>query len=269
MSPKSSDRIECVAAMVLALVLAVPAASSAEEGAAKKEAASQQKPNGRPRVPPAPAGPFEESTSVEGKIESDLQGVWLLVTTAQIAPGKYKTFPELLKITNGKQGPEFHLLDVRMPEDVQASITKANRTLSSWTPSEKTRKALGQKWAELPKAKEKSIQEFLYGRIEYSVVAPDKFDQVFVKRNPVLDNVLKGSLFGIKVVEDYKPRHNIPPGASVSQLIERQTVYGVKSAQDGIVKGDHILGFVAAGMGTPIPMQFAGPFTMYRLASLS
>ena len=81
--------------------------------------------------------------------------------------------------------------------------------------------------------------------------------------------MLKGSLFGIKIVENFKPRDNIPAEARVSQLIQRQTVYGVKSDQDGIVKGDHLMGFIAAGGGTPLPLQFGGSFTMYKLASVS
>src|SRR2546426_580589 len=72
------------------------------------------------------AGPtreYDETTTVAGKVPVDLRGVWLLVAQPEVAKGKFKTFPELLMISQQKDGrPSFHLLDVRLPADMTGEV---------------------------------------------------------------------------------------------------------------------------------------------------
>ena len=218
------------------------------------------------------AGPIAQSTTVRGKVDADLKGVWLLVARIQVAPEKFKSFPQIIKITQGKDGPEFTLLDVLLPPEIDKAVFDANNmTLSLWTPSEAVRKELGENWSKLPPFKLKTIDDFLYNKIEYTLVAPDEFDSLLgpgAKTSPGLTNVVKESRFLLKVVEKYKPR-KLPPDSHAAQLMSRQTIYGAKSIEKGVIKGQNSLGFYAAGMGTPLPMTFVGPFEMYRLADLS
>jgi hypothetical protein len=214
----------------------------------------------------ADAGPFAEQTTVQGKITVDLTGVWLLVARAELAPGKFKTFPQLLQITKGKSGPEFHLLDVQFPDQMEQSQSQANKTLAAWEPSTDTLKLLGKDWSKLPKAKQKTIEEPLYYKIDYLVASPDNYADAFTTRSELTQKVFDGSKVGMKIVEDYKPRE-LPPDSHVAQLIRRTTFYGVKTEEKDLIKGDITAGFLAAGAGTPLPYQFNGSFAMYRIAS--
>lgn len=224
--------------------------------------------------PPAAveAGPIAETTTVRGKIDTDLKGVWLLVARIELAPGKFKSFPQIIKINQGKDGPQFNLLDVKLPEEIDKSVFDANNmTLSRWAPSDEMREKLAKSWAKLPHHKLKTMDDFLYNKIEYTLVAPDGYADILgpgANTSPGLTNVLKESRFMLKVLEKYKPRQ-LPANSRVTQLMSRTTIYGVKTVEKGVLKGENSLGFYAAGAGTPLPMTFVGPFEMYRLADLS
>jgi hypothetical protein len=213
------------------------------------------------------AGPFQESTTTRGTIDGKLTGVWLLVGNVQIAAGKFKSFVQLLKVTDGKSGPEFHLLDVRLPASVEKSLKESSQnTLTAWVPSAEVLKLLAQEWSKLPPAKTKALDEFLYANIDYVLASPDRYEE-FPKRNDATNKILEGSKFGILIIEDYRPREQAPE-ARHSQLARRTSYYGVKAVDKESVKGDMYSGFLAVGAGVPLPFEWPGTFTMYKLAPL-
>lgn len=231
-----------------------------------------------PTKPPAPmpstiegfgsvaAKPLTEATRVVGSVTADLTGVWLMLAYTEIGPGKAKTFPQLLKITKGADGPEIHLVDVRWPPAMKESLREANsRTLKAWAPSAEERAALAKSWATLPKQEQKFLDDFHYAKIEYTLVAPDRYGDT-LKSDELLTKVLAGSKFALKMEEYYYPRDLGELNSRVSQLASRTTIYAFKSSTDTEWKGDQVLGFVAAGAGTPLPLNFSGPFVMQRLA---
>jgi hypothetical protein len=218
----------------------------------------------------AEQGPFEEKTTIEGKIETDLQGVWLLIAYPEIIAGKqkYRSFTQILKISQGKDGLEIHIVDAKLPDDIEKPLEEANRkTMVQWVPSAEVLQSMGKNWSKYPLAKTKNIMEFLYGKVTFTVSAPDKYDTVYPQRNEKINKALEGSKFSIWIVEDYKPR-DLPPDTRISQLMRRTTVYGAKSVEKDVIKGDLSLGFMAAGGGFPLPFEFVGTFTMYRIAPL-
>ena len=251
----------------LAVVATSRAADSTPPAAATPGVAARPTPGWQGKLPLVDAGPFDEKTTVQGKIEVPLEGVWLLIAHPQIAPGKFKTFPQLLKVTTGKNGLEFHLLDVRLPDAMQQAVRDADRhTLVAWEPSEADRKTLAESWSHLPPAKQKAVEEFLFSKIDYTVAAPDRYAEAFPKRSEAMDKVLAGTKVAVRIAEQYKPR-DLPIEAHISQLAGRTSLYGVKSVEKDVLKGDTYSGFLAMGAGTPLPYEFAGPFTMYRVAS--
>jgi hypothetical protein len=212
--------------------------------------------------------PFDEKTTVKGKIDTKLEGVWLLVAQAQVAKDKYKNFLQLLKVTKGNEGLEFHMLDVRLPADIDATVRDANRkTLTAWVPSDAMLKTLAQNWSKLPAIKQKARDEFLYLNIEYTLAAPSEYAQTFPQQSDYIVKALGDSKLGLKVQEDYRPR---PAATSFrgSQVARRTSYYGIKTIDKDVLKGDMITGFVAMGAGTPLPLDFVGTFQMYRVGSL-
>jgi hypothetical protein len=266
-----------VSASVIAalLLVGVPSESCGEGDAAKKadESASgapkpipteQVKAKAGSRFGVVEAGPFEESTLVRGKVDADLSGVWLLVANLEVAPGKFRNFPQLLKVTSGDKGPQFHLLDVKWPEDIDKSVKEAKA--SKWQPTPEMRKSLAAQWSTLPIAKEKTINDFMYDRVKYELTAPDHYSE-FGAKDEKLDKTLGDSKFGLRITEDYRPRE-LPKDVPVTQLAQRVTIYGVKTVDKNTLQGEQLTGFVAVGIATPLPFTFNGPFVMYRLASL-
>ena len=221
----------------------------------------------------APAGwtDFEEKTTVEGGIPIDLGGVWFLVAQTRMAEGKYKTFPELLRVSGGDHsGLTMHLLDVSLPKDIDEAVKAANKQFTPWTPSAKQVSALAGRWSKLPRAPKKDPKtDILFGQVLFTVAAPERFEQVFPRQDEALKNVLTDSAVSLQIVEDYRPLP-VPPqpsGVVISQLMERRSIYGVKKASGTVLEGDHVTGFIAAGAGFPIPLNFRGTFRMYCLAS--
>jgi hypothetical protein len=251
-----------------------PAAAAATPPAAASPAAAAAPAGATPGTEAAVPGPgdivdqepFDETTVVQGKLDTNLQGVWLLVASAEVAKGKFKNFIQMFKVTKGKSGPEFHLLDVHFPSNVDDSIRDATRTLAAWIPSADILNQLSKDWSHLPPAKQKTRTEFLYGKIEYLIAASKDYNVAFPKRSEVIDKTIANSEFAMRITEDYRPR---PASTKFqgAQVIRRTSYYGAKTVEKQVIKGDMITGFVAAGAGTPLPLDFAGTLTMYRLAS--
>jgi hypothetical protein len=257
----------CVTLLTFTLIAPLAVDSAAAKAKPKDNVSEKVAATAKSNSDGAEAGPFAESTTVQGKIDVDVKGVWLLVAMAEFAPGKLRTFPQLLKITQGKSGPEFHMLDVQLPDSVQQAVADANRTLSGWTPSDETRKQLAKNWLSLPKATKKDFSESLYDNIQYLVASPDRYQDAFSQRTDGINKALDGSKFGMKITERYKPR-DLPPNSRIIQVMGRTTYYGVKTQEKNLLKGELFVGFLGAASAGPLPYQFNGPFTMYRLASL-
>ena len=79
-------------------------------------------------------------------------------------------------------------------------------------------------------------------------------------------DVLAETAFSLQVVENYRGLP-IPPGKNIAPLMQRISVYGVRNASENVLEGRQVVGFIAAGIGTPIPINTAGNFRMIRLAS--
>lgn len=261
-----------LAAAATALCIAGPTRAWGEE-------ASPATPPAAPAAAPTPraktiedfgtvtALPFRENTTVLGKVDTDLSGVWLLLANAEVAAGKFKTFPQILRVEKGPDGPHFHLLDVRLPAAMAAQVKDSSlRTLTKWQPSAEQLQSLAASWASLEPAKEKTLDEFLYDKVEYVLAAPDSYAQAFPKRDAVLSKVLENSRWSLTVDETYRPR-DLPADARIAQLIERKTIYAAQDASPERIRGGLVLGFVAAGAGTPLPFNFGGDFVLYRLAA--
>jgi hypothetical protein len=237
---------------------------SAANGIAKPVPTEQVKSKPGSRFGVVEAGPFQETTVVRGKVDADLTGVWLLVANLEVVPGKFRNFPQLFKITNGDNGPEFHLLDVKLPEDIDKSVKAAKA--ERWPPTAEMRKSLAAQWSKLPLAKEKTINDFLYERVQYELTAPDHYGEL-VPKDEKLDKTLADSKFGVRITESYRPRE-LPKDVAVSQVAQRVSIYGVKKADKETLHGEQLTGFVAVGIAMPLPFTFSGPFVMYRLAPL-
>jgi len=258
---------------VVVLLLAVTA-SWAEEAAPAapatpaSQAPAATTPSGRQKPPPAPVVPITETTTLSGTLKTDLKGVWLLVVNVPLAPGKFKTFPELFKVTTADgKAPTFHLLDVLLPPDIADTVKGANRRFEAWQPDAATLKTLQQSWSKLPPAKEKAIDDLLFQQINYTAIGPDKYGEVFARRDESLDKILKASAdqFAVLIEEKYQPR-DLGPNSRVAQLMGRNAVYGVTAVEKDKIKGDALTDFIVAGPGYPLPYKLVSPFVMYRLA---
>jgi len=202
---------------------------------------------------------YDETTTVAGKVPVDLRGVWLLVAQPEVAKGKFKTFPELLMISQQKDGrPSVHLLDVRLPADMAGEVKAANEKLEFWAPSAVELAALRRGWSKLPPATNKDVHksDVAYGTVDVTVASPEKYGEVFAGGDPGIEEALKGSMFALQVVERFRPLP-MPPGENIAQVMERKSVYVVRSATDSVLEGKQFTGFVAAGPGVPIPIPFA------------
>ena len=99
--------------------------------------------------------------------------------------------------------------------------------------------------------------------------SPERFEQVFPRQDEALKHVLADSAVSLQIVENYRPLP-VPPqpsGVVITQVMERKSIYGVKKVSSAVLEGDHVTGFIAAGPGFPIPLNFRGTFRMYCLAS--
>jgi hypothetical protein len=218
------------------------------------------------------AGPtrdYDETTTVAGKVPVDLRGVWLLVAQPEVAKGKFKTFPELLMISQQKDGrPSFHLLDVRLPADMTGELKAANDNLEFWAPSDAELAALRRGWSKLRPATEKDVLagDHAYARIDFRLAAPERYAEVFPRQDKLTKGVLSESTFSLSVTEQYRALP-LPRNSNVTQLAGRTSVYGFRTASDHVLEGAQVTGFLASLPYAPLPLTWSGKFTMYCLAS--
>ena len=266
--------------LILAAVLSLLAADAARAADEKKPEAKAAEPAqgekaaaAKPEAEPTPYGltkvsAFTESTTVQGKLPS-IQGVWLLVARPQVVPGKEQNFVQLLKITGKEDAPEFHMLDVRLPPEVDKVVKEQNIKREGWKPDAAALGTLASSWQKLPRYDAKGVGEFIFDKVTFEASAPDQFDNVFGKRTEELNNMMKDATFAVQVTENYLP-HTLPDNARVAQIMQRRTVYVANSVAKDSIAGVAALGFLTAGAaGSPLPMQFKGTFSMYRLGSAS
>jgi hypothetical protein len=225
------------------------------------------------QVTPGRASNINETTKVYGKIPVDLSGTWLLVGHTRMAEGKFRTYPQLLRITRkGDADFTVNLLDVQLPKEMNKAVKAGNEKLTAWTPSPEEVERLAKEWSKLPPStdKDKDVMagDVAYAQMNYDIAAPDKFAEAFPKQDDPLKNLLADSGFTIYVVEGYRPLP-VPEGKNVGQLIQRKTVYAVRKAGEKVLEGPQLTGFLAAGLTAPLPFSFGGNFSMYRLAGPS
>lgn len=270
--------------MILSTILAVSSAPSIADEPATPATAVPGTPGTAqapaPAGPPAtrspkllrdygtvPTAPIEEHTSVAGKPDlKPLAGVWLLVAQAELVSGKFRNFPQIFKITSNKDGARFQLLDVKLPEAVEQAVKDANRKVEPWKPSPEILQTLKANWSTLPVLKEKYVDEFLYGKMTYNVVAPSEYPTVFAKADEELKKALEKSKLAFQIEEAYRPR-DLGPDSRIAQMIARTTVYAVQSVSPDTVTGTQSMALIAVGAASPIPYAFKGPFVMYRLGA--
>jgi len=213
---------------------------------------------------------YTESTTIDGRLPVDVRGVWFVVAQPRVGDGKFKTLPQLIAVSQGSSGLTLHLMDVRLPKEMVQGVRAANDKLERWTPSDKDVALLRQQWSKLPPATDKDVMagDLAYSQVRFSLASPERYADAFPKQDDALRDVLADSGFTLEVDESYRSLP-IPPGKNVGQLMLRKTIYGVRSASDTVLEGKLVTGLLAATPFTPIPYNFGGSFTMYRLASSS
>ncbi len=210
---------------------------------------------------------YDETTTVVGKIPIDLRGAWLLVANPEFEEGKAKTFVELLTITQQPDGQlSCHLLDVRLP--MAAEIREADQNMTRWAPSAEQLAMLRKNWSKLPPQTDKDAVkgDVDYGKIEFRLASPDRYAEVFTKQDAALKQVLSDSTFSLMVLEQYRALP-MSPEARIIQLMQRQSIYAFRHASDQLLEGAQVTAFLAAHPLAPLPLNWSGKFTMYRLAS--
>ena len=212
---------------------------------------------------------FEQTTHVAGKAPVSLGGAWFLYAQAEFPGGKSRALaPELLTVSRkSDHDVALHLLDVQLPKSIDGPYKAANRKPQAWQPSPEDLALLRKEWSKLPPATNKDLHasDVVYDRVEFTLASPDKYAEVFTAADAGVDEALKGSLFALQVVERYRPQP-MPPGEQIAQVMERKSIYVVRSSSDSMLEGQQFTGYVAAGPGVPIPIALNGPFKLYRLA---
>jgi len=212
---------------------------------------------------------FTQATRVEGKVPVSLGGAWLLYALAEFPGGKTRALaPELLTVSQkGDRDVAVHLLDVQLPKSIDEPYKAANRQPKAWQPTPDDIALLRNQWSKLPPATNKDLHasDVVYDRVEFTLASPEKYAEVFsASADPGIEDALKGSLFAMQVVEKYRPQP-MTPGENVAQVMERNSIYVVRSTSDSVLEGRQFTGYVAAGPGVPIPIALNGPFKLYRL----
>ena len=213
---------------------------------------------------------FAQATRVEGKVPVSLAGAWFLYAQAEFPGGKSRALaPELLTASQkGDRDVALHLLDVQLPKSIAEPYKAGNKQPKAWEPTPDDIALLRTQWSKLPPATNKDLHanDVVYDRVEFTLASPEKYAEAFpAAADPGIDEALKGSLFALEVVEKYRPQP-IAPGENVAQVMERKSLYVVRSKSDAVLEGKQFTGYVAAGPGVPIPIALNGPFKLYRLA---
>jgi hypothetical protein len=213
---------------------------------------------------------FAQATRVQGKVPVSLGGAWFLYAQAEFPGGKSRALaPELLTVSQkSDRDVALHLLDVQLPKSIAEPYKAGNRQTKAWEPTPDDIALLRTQWSKLPPATNKDlhVNDVVYDRVEFTLASPEKYGEAFsAATDPGIDEALKGSLFALEVVEKYRPQP-IAPGENIAQVMERRSIYVVRSASDSVLEGKQFTGYVAAGPGVPIPIALNGPFKLYRLA---
>ena len=212
---------------------------------------------------------FEQTTHVAGKAPVSLGGAWFLYAQAEFPGGKSRALaPELITVSQkSDHDVALHLLDVQLPKSIDEPFKAANRKTQAWQPSPEDLTLLRNQRSKLPPATNKDLHQsdVVYDRVEFTLASPDKYAEVFAGGAPGVDEALEGSLFALQVVEKYRPLP-MPPGEQIAQVMERRSIYVVRTSNDSMLEGRQFTGYVAAGPGVPIPIALNGPFKLYRLA---
>jgi len=212
---------------------------------------------------------YAESTAVDGKLPVDLRGVWFVVAQPRVTKdGKSKTLPQLIRASQQGLDLTLHVMDVRLPKGIVEAVRAANDKLEPWTPSDDDLAMLRQQWSKLPLAtnKDPKAGDVAYSWVRFQLATPERYADTFPNQDAPLRDLLADSGFALQVDESYRPLP-LPPGSNIGQLMMRKTIYGVRSASDTRLEGKLVTGFIAATPLAPIPYNFGGSFTMYRLAS--
>ena len=106
-----------------------------------------------------------------------------------------------------------------------------------------------------------------YAQVLYTVALPDTYTEVYPQQDPAMKDMLSETAFTIQVMENYRGLP-LPPGSNVAPLMQRNTIYGVRNAGPNLLEGKQVVGFIAAGIGQPIPIGTAGAFRMYKIGSV-
>lgn len=216
-----------------------------------------------------PPPEFPQATRVEGKVPVNLAGAWFLYAQATFPGDKTRALqPELWTVSqNGDRDVTFQLHDVELPKSIDEPYRAGNRKPKAWEPSPADLALLRKQWSKLPPATNKDVHksDVAYGNVDITVASPEKYGEVFPSGDNVINDALKDSMFALQVVERFRPLP-VPPGENVAQVMERKSIYIVRSANESLLEGKQFTGYIAAGPGTPIPISLAGPFRMYRLA---
>jgi hypothetical protein len=210
-----------------------------------------------------------QATQVVGKLPVNLAGAWFLYAQAEFPGGKTRALaPELLSGSQKSGGDvALKILDVQLPKSIYEPYQAASRQTKAWEPTPDDIALLRKQWSKLPPATNKDWRksEVEYAKVDFTLVAPDKYAETFEGQGSSIGEALSGSLFAFQIHERYRPQ-KVEPGQNVAQVMERKSIYVVRGANDSLLEGKQFTGYVAAGPGVPIPISFNGPFRLYRLA---
>jgi hypothetical protein len=218
--------------------------------ATKPAAASSTPPSDPRQIGIAEQGPFEESTTIQGNIETDLQGIWLLIAYPEIIAGKekYRSFAQLIKVSKGKDGLSSTF-----------SSTSSCRTMSPRHSDDANRKTTPLR---------RPARDA--GRTGQSATLPPPRPRI---RVPVRQDHAHGGGAGqvdvrshpqrnekVNKAPDGKVQHvdrrgsqaaRAAPDTRISQLMRRTTISRrQRRAEKDVIKGDVSLGFLAAATGS-------------------
>lgn len=144
---------------------------------------------------------------------------------------------------------DIFLLDIEFPKTIQDSLEKAQKAEKPWLPSAKELALLKSSWGRLKPSKRDE-----YSKIEWKVVAADKFDEGLQ-----MDAATKDAKFAITSDQDMIPKPGVP-----NKLI---LVFGAREIGDGIIEGGHVRAMMASAP-FPIPIEMKGKFMMYKVTEL-
>jgi hypothetical protein len=214
---------------------------------------------------------FVQATRVEGKVPVSLGGSWFLYAQAQFPGDKSKALPpEILAVSQRGDGDvALRLLDVQMPKSIDEPYKAASKKPKAWEPTPDDIALLRKQWSKLPPAMNKDWRtgDVVYDKVEFTLTSPEKYAEVFRdQQGSMIGEALSGSVFALRVVEKYRPQQT-PAGENVAQVMERNTIYVVRSASDSVLEGKQFTGYLAAGPGVPLPIAVSGPFKLYRIAN--